>query len=73
MFVFLEIPEEFSARNLFSSFRKTAKLFPYASKDAFWGGLKAAKDMNVFPSFHNFPLPILSAVIDSNSIPSGAR
>lgn len=37
---------------------ESANLFSYASKDAFWGGLKAAKRMIVFLSFHNFPTPM---------------
>uniref|UniRef100_A0AAF5RVH4 Tectonin beta-propeller repeat-containing protein 2 n=1 Tax=Wuchereria bancrofti TaxID=6293 RepID=A0AAF5RVH4_WUCBA len=63
-----EIPKEFTSTTFLTSFQKTTKLLPNASKDVFWDGLKVAKELNIFSTLRNFPLPILNAVPDSDCI-----
>ncbi|VDO35236.1 unnamed protein product [Onchocerca flexuosa] len=63
-----EISAEFTSNTLLTSFQETTKLLPNASKDAFWDGLKVAKQMNVFSSLRNLPLPLLNAAPDLNCI-----
>uniref|UniRef100_A0A0R3RW02 Tectonin beta-propeller repeat-containing protein 2 n=1 Tax=Elaeophora elaphi TaxID=1147741 RepID=A0A0R3RW02_9BILA len=63
-----EISKEFSSRAFLTSFQKTTKLLPNASKDVFWDGLKVAREMNIFSTLRNFPLPALNAVSDLNCI-----
>ncbi|KAK6108400.1 hypothetical protein QQG55_31965 [Brugia pahangi] len=63
-----EIPKEFTSKTFLNSFQKTTKLLPNASKDVFWDGLKVAKEMNIFSTLRNFPLPILNALPDSDCI-----
>uniref|UniRef100_A0A8R1XZ53 Tectonin beta-propeller repeat-containing protein 2 n=2 Tax=Onchocerca TaxID=6281 RepID=A0A8R1XZ53_ONCVO len=63
-----KISTGFTSNTLLTSFQETTKLLPNASKDAFWDGLKVAKQMNVFSSLRNLPLPILNAVPNLNCI-----
>ncbi|VBB27373.1 unnamed protein product [Acanthocheilonema viteae] len=63
-----ETHKEFTSRTFLSSFQKTTKLLPNASKDVFLDGLKVAKEMNIFSTLRNFPLPALNDVPDLNCI-----
>ncbi|KAM3717134.1 Tectonin beta-propeller repeat-containing protein [Dirofilaria immitis] len=56
-----KISRECISNSLLTSFQRTTKFLPSASKDAFWDGLKVAKGINVFSSLRNLSLPILNA------------
>ncbi|EFO22800.2 hypothetical protein LOAG_05685 [Loa loa] len=63
-----EIPKEFTPKNFLTSFQKTTKLLPNASKNAFRDGLEVVKARNIFSTLRNFPIPVLNAMPDLNSI-----
>ncbi|VDK69946.1 unnamed protein product [Litomosoides sigmodontis] len=63
-----EVPKESTSNIFLTSFQKTTKLLPSASKNVFLDGLKVAKEMNIFSALRNFPRSAFSGVPNLNCV-----